>query len=50
MKVTINMVNRIGRFAYPIYFYANELKVKLLVKINLVNASQSQAFTNYSQA
>lgn len=50
MKAAINMVNRIGRFAYPIYFYANELKVKVLVKTNLVQNYQNQSFTNYSHA
>ena len=28
MKALYTMVNRIGRFTYPIYFYANELKIK----------------------
>ena len=32
MKALFNMVNKIGRFTYPIYFYANELKVKALTK------------------
>lgn len=32
MKALYTMANRIGRFAYPLYFYPNQLKTKLLTK------------------
>lgn len=53
MKTLLHMVKKIGRFAYPLYFYPNQLRALMLKRVK-ANSSEryffEKPYSRYAQA